>query len=228
MTLGRHVWITRAEPGATRTAERLTALGWEPLAFPLLAIRHLKPPLDLHAVQGLAFTSSNGVSAFTALSARRDFKVFTVGDATARAARESGFETVRSASGDVAALGALIRQSFAGGGVILHPGAREPAGDLAVGVGGTATVRAVAVYETFETGASAPDGFAAVMIHSPRAASALAATLTPRAAFGRVAVAISPTAAEPIAGLGFAAVHVAAHPDETAMTAALGKPPRRV
>src|SRR5690606_4212312 len=77
---GPRVWITRAQPGAARTADRLTALGLEPVIAPLLAIRPLEQPEpDLGGVDVLAFTSPNGVAAFCALTARRDRPVMTVG-----------------------------------------------------------------------------------------------------------------------------------------------------
>jgi len=93
----RRVWVTRAEPGAARTAVRLTALGFEPLVAPVLAIRPLSPAIDLTDIAALAFTSVNGVAAFAARTPERDRPVFTVGDATAQAARDAGFTDVRSA-----------------------------------------------------------------------------------------------------------------------------------
>src|SRR5690606_3696589 len=102
----RRVWVTRAEPGAARTADRLTALGFEPVVVPLLTLAPLPgalnaaPPPDAVAV--LALTSPNGVEAFAPLIPRfRDHPVFAVGDATAKAARAAGFADVRSASGDI-------------------------------------------------------------------------------------------------------------------------------
>ena len=57
----KRVWITRAEPGAARTAARLRDMGFEPIVAPLLAIKHLTPPvLDLAPFAALAFTSVNG------------------------------------------------------------------------------------------------------------------------------------------------------------------------
>lgn len=225
----RRVWITRAQPGAERTADRLTALGFTPLVIPLLAIRPLEVALDLAGVDALAFTSTNGVSTFAALSGQRALPVLTVGDATARAAREAGFADVRSADGDLTALAALIRTE-ARGLTILTPTAAQPAGDLAALVGGDARIKTVAVYETMETGAAPPDGWDTVLIHSPRAARALVAT-SPRTGSHR-AVAISPAAAAPLFDLGFAEVRIATAPTEDALlvtlsaggVTALGKP----
>ena len=98
---GQVVWITRAQPGAARTADRVQALGFTPLIAPLLAVQSLSPSIDLDGMGSLAFTSVNGVASFAALSVERDLPVFAVGDATAQAARDAGFATVVSASGDV-------------------------------------------------------------------------------------------------------------------------------
>ncbi|WP_374388204.1 uroporphyrinogen-III synthase, partial [Brevundimonas sp.] len=170
------VWITRAELGAARTADRLREQGFEPLIRPLLAVEFL--PADLPDIDGfaaLAFTSRNGVAAFAALSSRRDRPVFAVGDATARAAREIGFTEVQSADGDLIALARLVASRASG--PILAPVAETPAGDLGQAVraaGGAASIQSVAVYRTASTDAPPPDAFDAVLVHSPRAAQVLA------------------------------------------------------
>lgn len=223
----RTVWITRAEPGASRTARRLEGLGFSTVVVPLLAIRPIEARLDLSDVTVLAFTSINGVTAFAALESRRDWPVFTVGDATAQAARDVGFTGVTSASGDVEALATLLRQAAPWAGVILNPTTRAPAGDLAAAVGEAATVRMVAVYEAVETQGPVPALFDAVLVHSPRAGEALAARLSPDQSEGRIVVAISDAAAAPLADLGFDRVYIAAQPDEAAMMAELVDQPDR-
>jgi hypothetical protein len=125
------VWITRAQPGASRTAARLRDMGFTPLIQPLLAVETLSPPVpDLDRFAALAFTSRNGVAAFAALTSRRDRPVFAVGDATAQAAREAGFVAVRSASGDLTALARRIAAELSDA-ALLAPQAETPAGDLA-------------------------------------------------------------------------------------------------
>ena len=222
----RRVWITRAQPGAARSAARLTALGFEPVVAPLLAIRPLPDALaqapDFATVAALAFTSPNGVEAFAALTPDlRDRPVFAVGDATAQAARDAGFTDARSAAGDIHALAALIAATPPDG-LILAPGAREPAGDLPALLSDHAVQR-LPVYRAEETGAAVPADFDAVLLHSPRAARALATVLTPDLAANRVAVCISAAAAAPLAALSFAERHTAEAPDETSMLTALGK-----
>lgn len=217
----RTVWITRARPGADRTAERLSLLGFTPVLAPLLVIRPLNVSPDLTGIQALAFTSRNGVKAFADLSPDRSLPVFAVGDATAASARAAGFADVRSADGDLSALAALIRAEGSGLS-ILHPGAAEPAGDLAALVD-DARITSLAVYEALETGTAAPEAWDAVLIHSPRAARALAATVDPEQAKTRLALTISEAAAAPLATLPFAEVRIAEAPTENALLATLGK-----
>lgn len=199
-------------------------LGFETVTAPLLAIRPIPQAApDLTGVAALAFTSRNGVDAFAALSDIRSLPVFTVGDATAEAARASGFPAVRSAAGALEDLARLLAAEAPGR--VLAPGAQEPSGDLPALLAGRVEVRALPVYRADETGAAAPAAFDAVLVHSPRAGRALA-TLGPFA--GRTMVAISPAAAAPLAGLTGLEVRIAARPDEAALFEALGKPAPRV
>ena len=220
----RRVWVTRAEPGATRTAEALTALGFEPVVRPLLAIRFLDLPIDLNDVDALAFTSRNGVAAFAALTPDRTRPVLAVGDATAVAALEAGFGAVTSASGNVDNLAVLIRNTHSPGTVILHVSARVAAADLNGLVGDGITVRTLVAYEASETGCAVPETFDAVLIHSPRAARILAGRITSEIARSCLAVAISDAAARPLQPIGFSRLKIAEHPNDAAVTAALGKP----
>lgn len=223
------VWITRAEPGAARTAARLRDMGFEPIVAPLLAIKHLTPPVpDLAPFAALAFTSINGVVAFAALTPSRDCPVFAVGDATAQAAHDAGFADVRSASGDLHALARLIAGAIANADVLV-PQAETPAGDfiaaLTAASARNVSIQSMTVYRAIETSAETPSPFDAVLIHSPRAGQALA-----KRGHGALAQAvlacISPAAAAPMVALGLTPV-VAKSPDETSLLTilktALGK-----
>jgi len=227
MTSGApRVWITRARPGAEATAARLSAFGFDPLIDPLLEVRDLPWPPDLAGVGALAFTSRNGVAAFARASRERSLPVFAVGDATADVAAEAGFTHVESARGDVADLAALIVERRPAG-AVLHPAAAEPAGDLVspllrAGI----EARSVAVYETVARAPDAAtldalDDLAAVLLHSPKAARALAAVLEARPAPVLRALCLSPAVAAPLAGLvadgRLGAVAAAPRPRETAL-----------
>ncbi|WP_339914126.1 uroporphyrinogen-III synthase [uncultured Brevundimonas sp.] len=226
---GNRVWITRAQPGADRTATNLTILGFQPIVAPLLRIEPLAIDPDLSGITALAFTSGNAVTAFAALTSRRDWPAFTVGDATADIARAAGFADVRSANGAVADLVNLIAASRSpDDGPVLAPGAREPAADLAAALAGRVAVRTLPVYQATETGTAPPAAFDIVLTQSPRAARALAGCLSPETARSCVLVAISPAAAAPLSALDFAEIRIATVPTGAALIAALGNPVRPV
>ena len=223
------VWITRAEPGASRTAARLRDMGFEPVVAPLLAIETLTPPVpDLAPFTALAFTSINGVAAFAALTRERDRPVFAVGDATAQAARDAGFADVRSASGDLHALARLISSEL-NDAVVLVPQAEIPAGDFDAALADSGarhvSIQPLIVYRARPTTVAAPTTFDAILIHSPRAAKRLAEQGAARLSHA-VTVCISAAAAAPLVALGLAPA-VARTPDEasllTILKAALGK-----
>lgn len=221
------VWVTRAQPGARQTAHRLAELGFEPVVAPVLAVAVLKAA-DIPDHAAIAFTSMNGVAVFSTLSARRDQRVYAVGEATAGAARAAGWTDVLAAGagGDVRALARTILAAPPAG-PLLMPGARERAGDLPALLEGRIAAVDLPVYATVPTRVPPPDGFDAILIHSPRAAAALIEQ-SPDAVVNRLVVAISPAAAEPLARHGPGALRIAAHPSEDALLAALGKPGPRV
>ena len=220
------VWITRAEPAASETAERVAAHGHTPIVQPLLTLERLPhPQMDLHDVRALAFTSANGVRAFAAASPERTFRVFAVGAATAEAAKAAGFRSVLSGDGDVAALAARIaaRSLEMRGGVVLSPGPVEPAGDL-VGALQKAGIeaRAVALYDTvpapidpaFLTGLSKID---IALLHSPKASRALAKILRKHPAPQLRALCLSKAVARPLARIELADVASSPIPVEAAL-----------
>ena len=212
------IWITRAEPGASRTADRLRALGHKPLIAPVIEVHPLPVAIDLGGVGALAFTSANGVRVFAGLCPDRGLPVFAIGGATAEAARAAGFGPVVSADGDIDALArAIIAAEGRLAGAVLHPGAREPAGDLAGALNAAGmTARAITVYETRVLPVTVPPGAEGVLIHSPKAAAAIAG-----AAIGQLtAYCISAAAAAPLAG-AVQRTAVAAEPNEASLLALL-------
>lgn len=208
------LWVTRTAPLADETAARLRALGHQPVTAPVLDWRIIEDAaLDLGSTDALAFTSQNAVAAFARLSPRRDLPVFAIGDATAQASRSQGFADVRSAGGDVADLAALIAEARPGR--VLHPGPRQAAGELP-------GVRAVIVYETVDSARAAPQAIDGVVVHSPRAARAVARALAGGKADGLLAYAISEAAASPLRALNFRHVAVAPYPNEAALLKLIG------
>jgi uroporphyrinogen-III synthase len=220
----RRIWVTRAQPGAEATASRLRDLGFEPVVAPVLETRAIAGAvIDLTGVDALAFTSAAGVAAFAAIKGAPALPVFAVGDATAEAARAAGFADVRSAQGDARALAEMIAAAHPRPASILGPTAAEPAADLA-GLLADRGVRArsAIVYQTVEVAAGlAPTGLSGILIHSPKAARAIAARLGGADVSAIALYALSAAAAAPLADLAFRKIAMAAAPNEAALLALL-------
>jgi uroporphyrinogen-III synthase len=225
------VWVSRTLPAAGESARHLTEFGYDAFAAPLLRVVFAPTTPDLAAVGALIFTSRNGVAAFAARTPERRFTVFTVGDATAAAARRAGFDEVVSAAGDVDALRALLlARGRREGGRLLRVGAREPAGDLVSDLSAAGfEVAEWACYHTVEV--PGPQVIAdleaagrpadAILVYSPKAARALAHLPDIARSRLRAAVCISAAAAAPLEVATPCALHIARHPDEASMFAAL-------
>jgi uroporphyrinogen-III synthase len=225
------VLLTRSAEDAAPMAARLAAEGWRPLVWPVLEIRPTGARVDLTGAQAVLFTSRRAVAATAAAA----IPALCVGAATAAAAQAAGFAPARAADGDAAALAALVAATLdPADGPLVFPRGETVAGDLA----GALRARGFAVAETVvyaaAPAAAAPPDLAAALgagavraatFWSPRGAAAFAALAAPwRAGLAATeAVAISAAAAGPLAGLGFAAVAVAARPDAAAMAAALAR-----
>jgi uroporphyrinogen-III synthase len=107
----KRILVTRPEPGASQTAERLVALGFSPVVAPVLAI--MSTGADFRLPDRLAatlVTSRNAVSACP--TACRERPVFAVGSATAACAAEAGFTNVIDADGDAMALAAVVEAAL--------------------------------------------------------------------------------------------------------------------
>ncbi|RAK57167.1 uroporphyrinogen-III synthase [Phenylobacterium deserti] len=221
----KQVWITRAQPGADLTAERVRALGHTAMVEPLLLVRNLADvDVDLSGVGALAFTSANGVRAFTDVSGDRSLRVFAVGSATGQAARQAGFRTVLSSDGDVSALaGSIAARKSELGGAVLHPGAVDLAGDLvgALEAQGVAA-RRLTVYETVS--AEIAEARLAellrcdtVLLHSPRAAEVLAKLLKAQPTPTLRALGLSKNVLKPLTRVKLAGRLSPPHPLEAAL-----------
>jgi uroporphyrinogen-III synthase len=175
------ILITRPREDADSFAATLGARGIEVTLEPLLTIQPVADPvIDLDGVQAILFTSANGVRCFAAASARRDLKVFAVGDASAAIARAHGFTTVESAAGDVGSLATLVADRVKpGDGALLHAAGSSLAGDLKGQLEQAGyTVRRATLYDAVPAGelSSATlmnlrlGGIDAVALFSPRSA----------------------------------------------------------
>ena len=103
--------VTRPTPDCEILGRALSEAGFVPILCPLMSIAPTPDAEQLTRSIGdedLAFTSANGVRAFSAYSERRDNIVFAVGPTTAAAAKAAGFKAVHTALGDVASMADLI------------------------------------------------------------------------------------------------------------------------
>ncbi|MEE2526584.1 uroporphyrinogen-III synthase [Hyphobacterium sp. HN65] len=234
------VLITRSEPGASQTAERLKRRGAEPVIAPLLRIRFIEDVVQsLEKTHALLFTSPNAVRAWLADRSETDLPAFCVGDSTAAEAEAAGFSRVRSAGGDVGDLLDLCEARLVPGRHrLLYLRGQHTSGDLA----GALQARGFEVDEAIVYEAVAENKLplsaarvirrrelAVALFHSRRAAIAFTA-LTEEADLSDylntvIAVAISEKAAEGLVRSDWAAVKVAETPDETDMLNRIGFAP---
>lgn len=221
------VLVTRPEPEASDTAERLRWLGHQPLLAPMTVVTTDRAvAIETDGIAAVATTSRRAVEAVAERADKAailQLPLYAVGDGTARTARRAGFTEVRSADGDVEALAGLVEACCdPADGAILYLAGRDRAGDLEGKLASVGfEVRCVEVYRADPVEAlAAPIADAlvagavdAVLIYSRRAAEILVSRLTelpvpPR--LGHVAVlAISAAAAEPLVGRGFGPIRVA-------------------
>jgi uroporphyrinogen-III synthase len=100
------ILVTRPDEAGRRTADRLKALGHEPVLLPLMAAEH-HPDIVREALSrphaALALTSAEAVRVLVSLgedlAPYLDDTVLAVGEATAVAALDAGFRNVQAADG---------------------------------------------------------------------------------------------------------------------------------
>jgi uroporphyrinogen-III synthase len=144
--------VTRPAEDAALTAQKLTALGHRCVVAPLTRLVFFPQPPGVFPdfdPAGILFTSRNAVRAvadWPALRRLHGLPAYAVGDATAEAARRSGFAKVESATGDAAALAGLVAARLKPG-ALLYPttGDRRPELEKLLQGKGFA-VRAIEVY----------------------------------------------------------------------------------
>ena len=130
-----HLMVTRPRDAALRTATKLHRLGHEAIIEPMLDIvTDNASTIDTRHLAAILITSANAVRA---MQERLDFPrlsripVLAVGDASARAARESGFEHVASAAGAIGNLiDLVVKNCRTDGGRLVYAAGRDRAGDL--------------------------------------------------------------------------------------------------
>jgi uroporphyrinogen-III synthase len=210
------VLILRPEPGALATAARARALGLVPYVVPLFSVRPLEwqAPDPAH-FDAMLLTSANAPRhAGPGLRPFLRLPCYTVGEATAEAARAAGFGDVRIGTADVEAVNAMmiadkVRLAF-------HPCGRDHRTFPRPGPGIVQIpVYAADAAETLPAAAEAAMAAGAVvLVHSPRAGSLLAGLARDR---HRVRLAAISAAAAEAAGAGWREVAVAAAPRDEAL-----------
>lgn len=230
-----HVLVTRPEPDAQATAQRLGALGIAALAAPLMVRQTLDTSLP-HAAgfAALALTSTNGLRALADRGVVEhfiDLPVFAVGERTAMEARGMGFGTVTAAAGTLADLSNVMALARLRG-PVFYPAGKHLSGDLAralapfgVMVVTTRIYDMVPVDGLPDMALSGLQGgdIAAVLLYSRRTAELLVKALAgrlDRAQRSRIAMlCMSEAVAEPVMAARFNRVCLADYPSEDAMMA---------
>lgn len=120
------VLITRPLAGATRTAERLRALGHDPFVAPLLTVEPTGEPPPAGPFDAVLVTSANAVPSLTCLPATATARpVFALGVRTAALLREAGLPNVREGGSDARALAASVRAAMREAATLLHVAGRD-------------------------------------------------------------------------------------------------------
>lgn len=231
------VLVTRPADDAAPLADRLRDRGFEPVIEPLLAIVPTGAAVDLDGVQAVLLTSANGARALARATTWRDLPVLAVGDATARAAREAGFESVTSAGGDAGDLARLAAaRCTPAAGALLHVSGRDVTGDLAGRLAAAGfEVRRAVLYRA-ETAADLSPGLRtqladgridAALFLSPRTARSFV-TLVDAARLASscrriVALCLSAAVADALSAAAWQDVRIAAAPTQAALVDALAR-----
>jgi uroporphyrinogen-III synthase len=208
----RRLLVLRPEPGATETVERARERGLDATAAPLFTIesRPWEAP-DSASFDGLLLTSANAVRcAGDGLKHLRGLPAYAVGEATAAAARDAGFDITATGDAGVDRLLGSIDPDLK----LLHLSGedrREPAD-------ARQRITMVSVYRSKVV--EQPDLHAingcVALVHSPRAGARFAELVRDRRS---IAIAAISEAAADALGSGWQAVETANQPADDALLA---------
>jgi uroporphyrinogen-III synthase len=224
------VLITRPQPDADELAADMMTRGHACLIAPALEIVQRDAEIDLEGVRAFLITSRNGVRALSAKTERRDIPVLAVGSGTSGEAAAAGFITL-AASGDVAALGALVRETVRPNeGTLLWITGKNVRGDLRADLraAGYQVLRHV-LYDARPAEILPPDCVVAfeaneidgALFFSPRTAQTFVRILTmaglERATQTVTAFCLSPAVAAALASLPWRDVEIAGRTDQATL-----------
>lgn len=223
------VIITRAEPGASKTVQGVTALGLTPVLSPALTLQ-ADPSVTLpdpEGFSGVIFTSANGARFYAEREDDRTLPAWCVGPATARAARDVGFETVHESTGNAVRLAALIASTIAPPEKpLLHIANAAAKGDLQRELKMRRyKVKFAPLYRATVAPDLSDDATALfnngtpgiVLVHSAKGSAAFVDLTSEEQRQNLVVAAISTVASEPLREAGMENITVAAAPNERAL-----------
>lgn len=223
--------ITRPLPLAEQTASAVAARGYDVWLAPMLVIETRHWARLPSGVQAILVTSANALPALSGFDP--GIKLFAVGDASARRAAAMGFCQVVSAGRDAATLAELVAARLdPRDGALLVPSAVGQTLELAADLRarGFRVLRRVA-YRARPAGALpeasrvalASGAVSHAMFFSTETALSFVRCISGGVSglAGVEALAISERAARALAGLPFARIRVASHPNQDEMVALL-------
>ena len=194
---------------------------------PLLAIRPAAAAVDTSGMEGLIFSSANGVNAAISQDVRRDLPAYCVGPVTTETAREAGWDAQMAGGTAEELVATLLRQRPQS--PLLHLRGEHSRGNIAerlteLGL----TVREQPIYRqrllplTSEAQAIAAGSTPIIVpLFSPRTARQFADIWPENAPL--LVAAISQAAADPLENLGLARLKVAKRPTPKKMRKAVKK-----
>ncbi len=107
-----HILLTRPLEDSTNLLIKFKDLGHVVSHLPVIKIRKIKyKEPNFNDYSAIIFTSSNSIKNLNINSISKTIKCFCVGSATEKFARNSGFQNVIAANGNVRALKELIFQN---------------------------------------------------------------------------------------------------------------------
>lgn len=206
------ILILRPEPGASETVRRARERGLEAVAVPLFTLEPLAWDVPEPArFDALLLTSANAVRhAGDHLTDLRGLPVHAVGDATATAARDAGFDLASSGDNGVDRLLGSIDPELR----LLHlcgADRREPS-DAPQAITALPVYCATAIEQPDLTAANG----SVALVHSPRAGERLAQLVGDRSSLCIAAISAAAAAA---AGGGWRRVEIAEQPTDDALLA---------
>ncbi len=213
--------MTRSQPGSDKTAAALRAIGHQPFIYPLLTITPISPLPKLPPDDAvLLFTSQNALRIFCESFPSRQWRVLTVGDATAELASRAGFQDVTSASGTSNDLIALVQKAVPDRGTpLVHSAGEIVRGQIcetlqAQGYSAKRDIYYASKPQTLPPGIDV-SRMDYVLLHSPLAAKTLCAGLPDIG--DAVIICISDETRQALGPDLAAASHIAPEPNEASM-----------